>query len=333
MRNKKMMPVFIGVVAVLLIILGVVIGVSIAKEDGDKEPTQDVYLPTESEEVAQHPMYDRNIETVLIMGVDSRENILGKGSYSDSVIAVVFNHDAKTVKVASLLRDCMVEIEGYGLKKLNHANYYGGPELAVDTVNANFDLNVSEYVQVNFGNLVEVVDSIGGVEITLTQVECERLGFERFTKPGTYVLNGKEALAYSRLRKLAGEDRARSERQRNVLFALFEKTKKLSTEDSVALVEEMLDQIDTSYRSEEVTELLYCISRYKITGMEAFPLVYFDGTVKDEWYEVPTTLIDMNTALHAFLYDYEEYQPSEAVQKQSAILQDIASEPNKDYSN
>ena len=332
MRNDKMKPIFIGVAAVLLVVLGVVIGVSIVKQnEASKEPTQDVYVPTESESMKNHPMYDRDIDTVLFLGVDSREGLLGKGTDSDSIIAVVINHDLKTVKVASLLRDCMVQVEGQGLQKLKRANYYGGPKLAMDTINENFDLDVSEYVEINFENLVSLVDSVGGIDIELTQVECGKPGLEGFKKAGTYTLNGKEALAYSRLRKLAGEDRARSERQRNVLFALFEKAKKMSTDESLELVEEMFDQIDTSYREEEMAELLYYISRYEITGMNAFPLVYFDGLVEELWYEVPTTLIDMNTALHEFLYDYKEYEPSEAVQKQNEVLQGIAAEPNTDY--
>lgn len=327
-----MMPVFIGVVAVLLIALGVVIGISVARQNSEStEPTYNVNLPTENTEDVKHPMYDRNIETFLIMGVDSREDKLGAGTDSDSMMAVVINHKEKTIQVASLLRDCYVKIEGYDFEKLKKANYYGGPELALSTIKDNFDLDIKEYVQINFGNLVELVDSIGGIEMEITQVECGKTGLERFKKAGTYTLSGAEALAYSRLRKLAGEDRARSERQRNVIFAIFEKTKKMSTDESVALVEDMIDKINTSYREDEIVEILYSMSRYTITGMQAFPLVYFDGMVGDLWYEVPTTLIDMNKDLHKFLYNYTEYVPSETVVEYSAIMEEVAPEPNLNY--
>lgn len=333
MKNKEMMPIFIGVVAVLLIALGVVIGVSVAKQNsGSTEPTYN--LPTENTEedlFANHPMYDRNIETFLIMGVDSRENKLGAGTDSDSMMAVVVDHKNKTIKVASLLRDCYVKIEGHDFEKLKLANYYGGPELALSTIKDNFDLDIKEYVQINFSNLVELVDTIGGIEMEITQVECGKTGLERFKKAGTYTLTGAEALAYSRLRKLAGEDRARSERQRNVIFAIFEKTKKMSTDESVALVEDMIDKINTSYREDEIVEILYSMSRYKIEGMQAFPLVYFDGMVGENWHEVPTTLIDMNKDLHLFLYNYTDYVPSKTVEEYSAIMQEVAPEPNLNY--
>ncbi len=337
MKNKEMMPIFIGVVAVLLVVLGVVIGVSVAKQGGGStEPSYNVNLPTEDSEeelFANHPMYDRKIETFLILGVDndSKGGEYGEGARSDSVITIVVDHKNKTIKVASLLRDCYVKIEGHNFNKLNMANYYGGPKLALSTVKDNFDIDIKEYIQVNFESLVELVDNIGGVEIEIAQVECKKPGLERFSKPGKYLLNGDEALAYSRLRKLAGEDRARSERQRNVLFALFEKTKTMSTDESVELVDEMIDKIDTSYHEDEIVEILYYMSRYKITGMEAFPLVYYDGLVGETWHEVPTTLIDMNTDLHAFLYDYKEYVPSEGVKSLSDAMKEVASEPNMNY--
>lgn len=337
MRNKAMMPIFTGVVAILLVVLGVVIGISIVKQNsGSTEPSYDVNLPTEDTEedaFANHPMYDRKIETFVILSVDNDSNggEYGEGSRSDSVITVAINHDTKKIKVASLLRDCYVKIEGHGFHKLNHANYYGGPKLALSTIKDNFDLDIKEYLQVNFESLVELVDSIGGIEMKITRVEAKALKIPRLSKAGKYVLTGEEALAYSRLRKLAGEDRARSERQRNVIFAIFEKTKTMSNDESVALVEEMMDKIDTSYRENEVVELLYSLSRYEITGMEAFPLVYYDGLVGDLWFEVPTTLIDMNQDLHKFLYDYSDYVPSETVVGNSAHMSEVAPEPNTNY--
>lgn len=334
MRNKVMMPIYTGMVVVLLVVLGVVIGISIVKQNsGSTEPSYNVEIPTEEDLFANHPMYDHNIETFVILSVDndSKGGEYGEGARSDSVIAVVMDHKNKTIKVASLLRDCYVKIEGHGFHKLNHANYYGGPKLALSTIKDNFDLDIKEYLQVNFESLVELVDSIGGIEMEITKVECKKPGLERFKKPGTYTLTGKEALAYSRLRKLAGEDRARSERQRNVIFAIFEKTKTMSADESVALVEDMMDQIDTSYRENEIVEILYSMSRYQITGMEAFPLVYYDGMIGEWWYEVPSTLIDMNKDVHKFLYDYEDYIPSKTVEEYSAIMSELGLEPNMNY--
>lgn len=329
MKNKEMMPIFIGVVAVLLVVLGIVIGVSVLKKD-DK-PSYEVNLPTETEEGYQYPDFGRKVETFVIMGVDSRENKLGAGSYSDAIMVVVLDHKAQMVRVASLLRDTMVNIEGHGYEKLTHANYYGGPELALQTIKNNFDLDVKDYIQLSFGIFEELVDALGGVEIELSEVEYNKIYSDRIKAPGKYLLTGAEALNYSRLRKDAGGDRARSERQRKVIYSLFEKVKTMPVDDVVEVAEEMIGKIGTSYREDEFIDLLYNISQYKVEGMGAFPLTYYDGLVGEVWHVVPTTLVDMNKDVYKFLYDYTEYVPSDHALEYSEAMKEVAPEPNTNY--
>lgn len=359
MKDKKINPIFIAVIAVLLVFLGVVIGIGMSENnEGIKEPTESELVAPESSQVegateetegieisseventgdteqqVTDPTKNMNVEMFVILGVDSRTNQLGAGTHSDSIMVVLVNHDEKTIKVASILRDCMTKIDGYDYEKIKYANYYGGPSLALDTINTNFDLNVEEYVLVNFNSLIEVVDQVGGIELELTDAECGQMGNSRFEKAGTYVLDGKEALTYSRIRKLTGGDRKRSERQRTVLFEIFEKTKTLPVEERVELVDEMIDKINTSYRNDEIVEILYYMSQYKITDMEAFPLVYYDGLVGDLWYAVPVTLEDMNAELHKFLFGINHYTPSKTVKEYSLIMKNKVSGPNTDFRN
>lgn len=341
MKNKKMKPVFIGAIAVLLVLLGVIIGVSVAKNNGgnldntenlteNSETTEDddrqVYVPSTQTEVEEAD----GQETFVIFGVDSRTGQLGKGTRSDSIMIVHVNHDEKTVKVASVFRDCMVHIEGRSrFEKITHAHSYGGPQLALSTVNENFDLNATEYVTVNFNNVADLVDEIGGIEYYITDEECGHMG-ARFTGAGTYTLDGKEVVTYSRIRKAAGGDYKRSERQREMLFKIFEKAKDLPNAERISLVDDMLDEINTSYQQDEIVELLYHLSKYEIVGMDAFPKVFYGGTVEGAWVEVPVTLVDMNAAIHEFLFGTTDYVPSETVKGYSEIIRNKVSGANND---
>ena len=132
------------------------------KEEPKKETNQVVQEEEEPEEVEEEP--EVNQETFAIFGVDSRENNLGKGTRSDSLMVVNVDNTNKTVYIASVYRDCYVQIEGHGLDKITHAHSFGGPELAMDTLNTNFDLDIQKYITVNFMNVAELVDYIGGIE-------------------------------------------------------------------------------------------------------------------------------------------------------------------------
>ena len=336
MKNNMMKPLFIGVLALLLILLGVFIGVGM-KNDGTNN-TENLTESTESTEDKQvvvpstqvEPEEADGQETFVIFGVDSRTNQLGQGTRSDSIMIVHVNHDAKTVKVASVFRDCMVHIEGQrNFEKITHAHSYGGPKLALSTINENFDLNAANYVTVNFNNVADLVDDIGGIEYYITDEECGHLG-SRFTGAGTYTLTGKEVVSYSRIRKAAGGDYKRSERQREMLFKIFEKAKDLPNTERIALVDEMLGEINTSYRQDDIVELLYHLSKYEIVAMDAFPKVFYSGMVEGAWVEVPITLVDMNAAIHEFLFGTTDYTPSQKVLEYSEILKNKVPGANND---
>ena len=333
-----MKPLFIGVLALLLILLGVFIGVGMKNDGTDKNNTENLTEDTEDKQVTVpstqvEPEEADGQETFVIFGVDSRTGQLGQGTRSDSIMIVHVNHDAKTVKVASVFRDCMVHIEGQSrFEKITHAHSYGGPKLALSTINENFDLNATNYVTVNFNNVADLVDDIGGIEYYITDEECGHLG-PRFTGAGTYTLDGKEVVTYSRIRHAAGGDYKRSERQREMLFKIFEKAKDLPNSQRIALVDEMLDEINTSYRQDDIVELLYHLSKYEIVAMDAFPKVFYGGMVEGAWVEVPVTLVDMNAAIHEFLFGTTDYVPSQKVVEYSEILKGKVAGANNDLRN
>ena len=150
------------------------------------------------------------------------------------------------------------------------------------------------------------------------------------TEPGNYTLDGTQAVAYSRIRYTAGSDYKRTERQRTVLFKVFEKAKVMGTGDRIKIAEQLLDEINTNYSQDELLILLYHISEYEITTMTAYPKVFYGGSVDGSWVEVPVTLVDMNTDLHEVLLGETDYKPSARVEEISKVLRSKVSGANID---
>ena len=347
MKIKRLNPVMLAFIIILIFILGVCVFWGLRRQEGGGNTQIDTNIQgsevletekgtesesetiTETESEPEPPTETmEGIETFTIFGVDSREGLQGDGSNSDSIMIIRVNHDAGTVKVASVYRDCMVYIPGKGYEKITHAHAYKGPELALSTVNENFDLHAENYVTVNFNTMIELVDSIGGIEIELTDAEAAAMNSERITGAGTYLLNGKEALTFSRIRKI-DTDFKRTERQREVLFKIFEKAKPMSYRDKLKLAEEILDNVNTSYTDDEILVLLYSLSKYEIEEMGAFPEVFYAGDIYG-WVEIPWSLVDMNAAMHKFLYGTTDYVPSAKVQEHSDYLCQLVSGPTHD---
>ena len=112
---------------------------------------------------------------IALFGVDSRNMNSTKGSRSDAIIIVSINQKTKDVNLISVYRDTYLDVEGHGLTKVTHAHAYGGPELAINTLNRNLDLDINEFVAVNFEVVADVVDLVGGIEVTIEKNEVEQM--------------------------------------------------------------------------------------------------------------------------------------------------------------
>lgn len=313
-------------------------------ETEDKIITEDdKNLTTENSDSTQRiEEITSGTETFLIFGVDTRGKNLGKGTRSDSIMIVDVNHGTKEVRLASIFRDCYVEIEGHGMDKINHAHSFGGPELAIETVNRNFDLDIQKYITVNFINVSELVDDIGGIEMDITASEVQYInGYideinridgknsPHITEPGNYTLDGVQAVAYTRIRYTEGGDYKRAERQRTILFKIFSKAKELESSELISLVEKFMDEINTNYQTNDVVDMLYYLSKYNIVESKAFPNKLWGGKVDGVWYGVPVTLESNVIDLHEYLFPNEEYSPSDTVEKISSRIEQVADKPNE----
>jgi len=221
---------------------------------------------------------ENNLINIVLFGIDARN--LKSPSRSDSIIILSINSETKKIKLISLMRDMFVEIPGKNKNRINAAYAFGGPELAIKTINHNFDLGISKYVTINFYGFEKVIDNIGGVEIDVKKDEIKYINsymketqnlfggeYKEITNEGRQLLNGRQALAYSRIRYVGNADYERTERQRRVLTQIFNKVKSQGTTKKISLINSILPYIETNLSKNEIINLAYLITNlneYKI---------------------------------------------------------------------
>lgn len=264
---------------------------------------------------------------IALFGIDSREDDYGRGNRSDCIIIASVNKKTNEVKLVSVYRDTYLLLTGRSLDKVTHAYSYGGAELAVSTLNANLDLNIEEYVTVNFDAVVDAVDALGGIRMEITSDEVKYINnyidennrvtghnSSHITTAGTYNLDGVQALAYSRIRYTAGGDYKRTERMREVLEAMLNKAKTLSVSELINFVNIMLPKISTNISSNDIIGLAPALLNLNISESNGWPEETQGATIGGVYYGVPVTLSENVTKLHEELFDQQGYTPSETVQ-------------------
>ena len=204
-------------------------------------------------------MYAEHVYNVLLIGTDSYKT---NGARSDSMILVSVNESTEQIIMTSFMRDSWVYIPGIGAERLNEAFNSGGADLLIDTIETNFHIKIDNYILVDFYAFIDVVDSLGGVDIEITEEErlvlnepyIEHLnlllhrpkGTDYVERSGLNHFNGVQALSFARIRYMAGSDFARTERQRKVITAIFEKFKDCSISEMLEVVDVVLPNVTTN---------------------------------------------------------------------------------------
>ena len=306
-----MKKVGIALLVIILIALLVVAGVLIYS-NSKLDKIEYVEVPVEEIEIPEEVKENEEISSVrniVLLGKDTYENNYQYGR-SDCIIIASINEKEKEVKLASVYRDTYLEIPNHGLDKVNHAYAYGGPALTMSTLNNNLDLDITEFVTVNFSATKDIVNAVDGVTITVTNAEAGSI--PGISSAGTYKLNGDQALAYARIRKI-DTDYKRTERMRTVLSAVFEKAKKMSPTELMKLVDILLPEISTNISKDEIVSLVPQITQYKVNDSIGWPYNTRGITLNGVWYGPPITLKSNVIQLHKELFGEEEYEPSAKV--------------------
>lgn len=205
---------------------------------------------------------------LLLIGVDGYgEDSVGR---SDTMVLLHIDPARKDVRMVSFLRDMYVSIPGHGKTRLNAAYFYGGEALLKKTLSAAFDIGIDHTVTVNFSMLEELIDALGGVEIDVTEAELPHLNdvlmaynkktglspkYELVTAAGEQRLSGKQALSYSRIRKL-DSDFKRASRQQTVIKAMLHQLKELDFFSLARLVAGQLNKVRTDLSLWDINALL-----------------------------------------------------------------------------
>lgn len=277
--------------------------------------------------------------TIALYGVDSRDSNLNTGTNSDAIILLSINKDTKEVKMVSVYRDTLLQIQGDSqtTHKVNYAYQLGGALMSINTLNANLDLAISDYITVDFNAMADIINTLGGVEVTVTEDEvnnlnknlAEQIGIsgkysEGVHEAGTKVLNGQQAVAYSRIRSTGKGDITRTMRQRTVLLGLVNKMINADSKMISNLIDVSFSCISTSLTKDEVTSLAKDIADYKITGNIGFPFSYTPMSLDGKGSVIVAADLNANvTALHEYLYGTSGYTPSTTA---SSISTEVSSE-------
>jgi LCP family protein required for cell wall assembly len=209
---------------------------------------------------------NNDIINIALFGIDETEGIAGR---SDCIMILTIDNLHKELKLSSIIRDSYVTIPNKNSKdKINHAYAFGGPKLAIETLNENFNLNIDKFITVNFSSLPKIIDDIGGITLNLTSDELEYINsaiyntnkFNHTNSPniltaGEQLVVGTQALAYCRIRYTEGGDFKRTERQRTVLNKLLEKSKSIPLTQYPSLLDELLPTIHTNLEKSEILSL------------------------------------------------------------------------------
>lgn len=260
-------------------------------ETGTTAPETEVEWP----DIEDLPTFDDGeLINIMIVGQDRREG-MGR-MHSDTMILVSVNPETYDVSLISFLRDTWVPIPGYWDERLNVAYFYGGFPLMKDAIKQNFGVEIDGCFEVDFYDFMDIIELLGGVEIDVTQAESDHMkSFMKVDVPAGHVrLNGEQALAYSRIRKI-DSDFQRTERQRKILLSLFNEFKSASLSELKGMADLIMPKLATDMTVAERWGLL----------MKFLPAL---GKMKIKTYSVPTfddfrrTFIDGKDVLVPDLY-------------------------------
>lgn len=339
-RKKKKMNKGLKIFLIMLLILFIIVaGLGVAgytfvngKIGKMQKENIDTTAVGINEETKQELKGYRNI---ALLGIDSRADDYGLGNRSDCIIIASINQETNEVKLISVYRDTYVYVTESGkerLDKITHAYSYGGAQNTLKSLNEALDLNITEFVTVNFDAVIAAVDSLGGVYIDIDSSEVNYINdyidatsessgvkSSHITHAGNQKLDGVQAVSYSRVRYTAGGDYKRTERMRTVVEAMLSKAKTLGIGQLNSFADTILPKIRTNISSSEIWGLVPKLASFKVTGSLGWPYET-KGVTLDRWYGVPVTLQSNVEKLHKEAFGQDDYEASDTVKEMSAAI-------------
>lgn len=338
-KALKIVSIVLLVIAIIVIVAYIVIKGIIGNKVG-KMQYENINATSEDLGISDNEKKSE-FRNIAILGTDSRYNDYEDFARTDCIMIASINKNSGEINLFSIYRDTLVEMELNGktrLDKINHA-YYGGVENTLKTINTNFDLNVSEFVNVDFEAVADMVDAVGGVEINITSDELKYINgyikgnMEANGTKSSYIkstglqnLDGNQALAYGRIRYTEGGDFKRTERMRTILQKVFEKLKGKNVTELNTILDNVLPKVQTNLTKNEIEGLIPNMFKAKINSTFGFPYNassrvldlkdYYEGTTKGkDYYDVPVELTQDVERLHREVFGEKNYTASDKVKE------------------
>lgn len=334
-KKRKHIIMFTVEILVLIVMVIVLYGVlKVTKSGKVNIDDADIVINSQVEQEEQTGAM-KGYRNIALFGVDSRDKELSKSTRSDCIMIASINQDTGDVKLVSVYRDTYLNLSNDQYNKCNAAYAKGGPEQAINMLNMNLDMNITDFVTVGFNGLIDTIDALGGVEIDVQDNEISYLNdYQRsmfmesaddtkhlnndiveVTHSGPQTLSGLQATAYCRIRYV-GNDFGRAERQRKVLMAVMDKAKKADASKLSKIASSVFDEMYTSMDVTEIAGMLGDASKYTIQGTDGFPQekMRATGSIGGKGdCVVPEDLTSNVTWLHQYLFNDSSYAPSDTV--------------------
>lgn len=325
---KKTLLILSIIILTLIATVGIYLGYQLSRINRNELPMDDFGINYSSDEnvVNKYKESSSSIINIALFGVDSRHEKVGDVSHSDSTMILSIDKKHKKIKLSSILRDSYVDIAGHGKNKINTAYAYGGAALSVKTINQNFNLNIQDYITVDFAGLTEIIDSLGGIEIHVKDKEIDQINkygkeiaqimntpYEPVVKSGIQLLNGHQATAYARIRKVGNGDFERVERQKTVLIKLAKKIQDKGVASYPSIISTLIPYVETSATNSEILSIgTDCLlNNIKDIDWYRFPLDgYCDALIKDDGWYLWIDKEKTTEHLHKFIYEDIKVIPS-----------------------
>ena len=344
-KKKSKLRTFFKVIGIILLVLLVILAGAVAgaywyvnqKLDMMEAIDLDESKLGISEETKENLSGYRNI---AIFGIDSREDEYGTGYRSDCMIIASLNNETKEIKLISIYRDTLMKFDskysgaGNGLDKATHAYSAGEETLAINMLNTNLDLNISEFVTVNFQDVADTIDALGGITINIEQNEISYMNdyikataelvnkdANLIKKAGVQRLDGVQAVAYSRIRYTAGGEHKRTERMRVVLEAMLTEVKKKSIGELNSLADQLLPGIRISNTlKDDLFSFIPDLPKMTISESVGFPYETIDDKIDGIYYGIPINLGNNVIKLHQEVFGETDYVLPASVQEISDAI-------------
>ncbi len=314
-RKNKIVLFVVEIIILAALLVGLYVYSRMNQVDSTGEIEQEevnVELDSETAEVL------KGYTNIALFGLDNREVGKYTSGNSDTIMIASINNDTKKVKLVSVYRDTFLNVKDDTYRKINAAYALGGPKGAIAALNKNLNLDIVDYVSVDFGAVVDAVDLLDGIELELTNQEVQIMNdnyideinkvtnhsSSKLSGGGTHTVDGVQALAYCRIRYTAGDDFKRTERQRTVLTKMIEKAKGSSLTTIGGMIDSMMDEISTSLTSKDLLKLAGDVMGYELAGTHGWPFELCTGNYGSQSSLVVPTDLETNVEeLHEYLFD------------------------------